>query len=94
LFGHFQNVEGFDLIKNNYFWLINSSVINSEIEMEDIEPLIEYYESFVIVNFIPTSEQLSKWIFNVVQSLLGDNKRFLKSVEWKETRKSNCEYGE
>lgn len=57
-----------------------------------------YYESFVFVRFVPTSENLAKWIYEIVAGGMWDfmcNHRptiKIDSVEWWETPKSKSVY--
>ena len=52
----------------------------------------EYYEGFFIVNFVPTSENLCKWLYEVAEtkmSLIGVK---VKEIAWNETPKSRAVY--
>jgi 6-pyruvoyltetrahydropterin/6-carboxytetrahydropterin synthase len=50
----------------------------------------EYYESFVFVPFVPTSENLSKWLFDIIQKKMYW--RIIESVEFCETSKTSSLY--
>lgn len=52
----------------------------------------EIYEGVVIVNFVPTSENLSKWLFDLISAKLHDLGIIVKSVTFKETPKTSAEY--
>ena len=58
------------------------------------------YEGIVLVNFIPTSENLTRWFFNVVKIKLASHPDFenlrvkVKRIEFWETPKSHCIYEE
>lgn len=52
----------------------------------------EYYESFVIVNFVPTSENLSKWLFDIVKEKMSKINVKTSKLEFYETPKSKSEY--
>jgi len=52
----------------------------------------EFYESFFIVDFVPTSENLSKWLFNAVSSKLQLINVKVNQIEWNETPKSRSVY--
>ena len=51
----------------------------------------EYLESFFIVDFVPTSENLSKWMFDIVAWKMQRLCR-VASVDWWETPKSHSLY--
>lgn len=53
---------------------------------------IEILEGYFIVNFLPTSENLAKYLLNVTQSKLNDLKVQVYQVEWNETAKSRAVY--
>lgn len=57
------------------------------------ESLYEYYESFFIVDFIPTSENLSKWVYDLVEPKMARIGVKVGEVEWWETPKSCSRYG-
>lgn len=50
----------------------------------------EMEESLVVVNFMPTSENLAKWMFDMINDVLPT--KLLKQVEWQETEKSKSIY--
>ena len=55
-------------------------------------PLKEFYEGFFLVDFLPTSENLSKWVWEVVDtkmSLIGVK---TARIDWFETPKSRSSY--
>ena len=57
-----------------------------------IETVKEKFESFVIVDFVPTSENICKWLCEISTELLnGLNVKVIK-VELSETPKSHCQY--
>lgn len=60
---------------------------NSGISLTSEE--IEFYESFFIVDFLPTSENLAKYIFEVSVIKLKD---IVSGVDWQETVKSIARY--
>lgn len=55
-------------------------------------PEYEYYESFFIVNFIPTSENLSRWVYELVSPKMARIGVSVGEVEWWETKKSCARY--
>ena len=54
------------------------------------QALIEKYEGMVIVDFVPTSENISAWILKVVQKKMQPLGVNVVSVEFWETPKSHC----
>jgi 6-pyruvoyltetrahydropterin/6-carboxytetrahydropterin synthase len=71
------------------YWIVNPVFIKTL-----PKPLQEIAEGLVFVRFVPTSENLSKWIFSVVQnnmSKLGVN---VSRVQFFETPKSESNYYE
>lgn len=54
--------------------------------------LQEIYEGLVFVNFVPTSENLSKWILDMVQEKMQPLGVTVKEVKFCETPKSNAIY--
>ena len=52
----------------------------------------EYYESFFFVNFIPTSENLAKWAFELTTAKMEKLGVRVGEVEWWETPKSCARY--
>jgi len=77
-----------DLIKQEgeYF------IIDEKCYGDLTDALREKYESFVIVDFVPTSENLSKWIFEVVQNKLSKTGVNVVKVEFYETPKSRSTF--
>lgn len=52
----------------------------------------EYYESFFVVDFVPTSENLSKWVYDFVTPKMAQLSVNVSEVEWWETPKSCSRY--
>ena len=52
----------------------------------------EILESFVIVDFVPTSEELSKWFFTIVEERMKPLGVKVSSISFKETPKSEAVY--
>ena len=50
--------------------------------------LQEMYEGFVIVNFVPTSENLSKWMYDIVEEKMAKINVATAGIEFYETPKS------
>ena len=55
-------------------------------------PEQEFYEGFFIVDFLPTSENLSKWVFDVVDAKMSLIDVKTSQVDWFETPKSRSSY--
>lgn len=51
----------------------------------------EYYDSFVIVNFVPTSENLCQWFYESISPFFIDCE--VSKVEFSETPKTMASYG-
>ena len=58
-------------------------------ELTELE--FELYSGVVFVNFVPTAENISKWIFEAVNNLLPEGVRCTK-VEFWETQKAGAIY--
>jgi len=72
-------------------------LLNQEVSMGYVitDPVDEDEDSFFIVNFNPTSEELAKWIFQGVQKLI-DQSPFscvVDRVRWSETPKTQATFG-
>lgn len=52
----------------------------------------EYTEGFCIIDFCPTSENLAKWMFEIVQEKMAPLGVKVQKVEWWETPKSRSTY--
>ena len=52
----------------------------------------EYDESFYEVDFVPTSENLAKWMYNLVHEKMKPLGVIVSKVEWFETPKSRSTY--
>ena len=70
---------------NQYFKTID---LTSELP----DNLRELAESFTIMDFIPTSENLSKWLFNIIDDKMKQFGIKIVSVQFFETPKSNSLY--
>ena len=56
-----------------------------------IEAIREKYEGMVVVDFVPTSENLTAWLLTIVQKKMAPLGVRVHSVEFWETPKSHCE---
>lgn len=75
-----QKWEDLDLTLFGSFKLTSDMILN------------EHIESFVIVNFVPTSERLSAWFYYIVQEKMSRIGVKVKSVTFNETPKSESIY--
>jgi 6-pyruvoyltetrahydropterin/6-carboxytetrahydropterin synthase len=68
--------------------------VGQTIDLKDMlkDHLNEYYESFIIVDFIPTSENLSKWLCEIVNYKMSQIDISVDKVEFFETPKSKSIY--
>lgn len=55
-------------------------------------PEFEHYESFFVVNFIPTSENLSRWAQQIADSKMSKIGVNVTQVDWWETPKSKATF--
>jgi len=55
-------------------------------------PEREFYEGFFLVNFVPTSENLCKWLFDIVDARMSQIGVVTSKITWNETPKSRAEY--
>jgi len=53
-------------------------------------PLLEKYEGMVVVDFVPTSENLTAWILGIVSDRMQGLGVAVEAVEFWETPKSHC----
>lgn len=62
-----------------------------EVDLTNIVPNTpdyEYYEGFLIVNFVPTSENLSQWLGKIVDAKMKLLNVSVVQIDWWETPKS------
>lgn len=75
------------LIPNTDHWM------GYELDTSDLNDAEqEFYEGFFIVDFLPTSEHLCKWIFDGIQTKMKRLNVKVQRVEWNETPKSRSTY--
>lgn len=77
------NVDKSSLIEFDEDYKIIDSTI-----FKDDTLLLELYESYVIVDFVPTSENLSAWFLKIAQEKMNKIGIKVASVEFAETPKS------
>ena len=56
--------------------------------LEENTPEYEYYEGFMVVDFVPTSEHLSRWMANLVEVKMKKLGVTVHHIDWWETPKS------
>lgn len=70
-------------------------VVGSILNLENIEsgtPDYEYYEGIFVVDFVPTSENLSKWMADLVDYKMKELNVAVTQIDWWETPKSRSSY--
>ena len=66
----------------------NYKIPNISIIQDQPIHIIEMYEGFIIVDFVPTSENLSKWLLDIVQEKMSKIGVKVSHIEYFETPKS------
>ena len=61
-------------------------------DLEPNTPEYEYYEGFLIVDFVPTSENLSSWMADLVDAKMQKLNVTVDHIDWWETPKSRSVY--
>jgi len=82
LLPHYKNKENLISMPQNY--QIPDLTL---VENED-KHIIEMYEGFIIVDFVPTSENLSAWLLEIVQKKMAQININVSHLEYFETPKS------
>ncbi|MFW3441423.1 6-carboxytetrahydropterin synthase [Aliarcobacter butzleri] len=79
------NIKKEDLIKfdEGYFSINLTNFRNEELEL---------YESYVVVDFVPTSENLSAWFLKIVQEKMNGLNIKVSKIEFLETPKSKSTF--
>lgn len=77
--------EGYIAYTEYGFWTPNLAIVQSR-EMKEL------YGSYVIVPFIPTSENLSKWFFKIVEKRMTTKRVKVESVVFRESAKSFAKF--
>lgn len=60
--------------------------------LEENTPEYEYYEGFMVVNFVPTSERLSAWMAEIVEVKMKPLGVWVEQIDWWETPKSRSTF--
>lgn len=96
-----KNDPGFDLIVGKDKKLIplflpeTDYQVGYTIDISNLDPAsVEYEldEGVLVVNFVPTSENLSKWLADFVDFKMKELNVTVKKVDWWETPKSRSTY--
>ncbi len=85
-----------DLIIPNFdnLWRVSTGDFENII-LEDLDSNeAEFYKSFIIVDFVPTSENLCRWFFGIVKEKLDKQPIDVAYVDFYETAKSHCRFKE
>lgn len=83
----FTNAENFITVKTKSF---EYKLFNTQFETDP--EFIKVYSGYVLVNFVPTSENICKWFYDIVSrrmELIGVK---VSHIEFFETPKSNSKY--
>jgi len=90
MMSHYCDEDG--KMKEEMFLFHSEDYWTPKLELLDNPPvaLIEKYEGMVVVDFIPTSENLTAWILEIVQERMKPLGVKVEAVEFWETPKSHC----
>ncbi len=93
----FEEITGFRYASASLSPVVLECVTQAELFDLDEYPTMASYkkellEGFLIVNFVPTSENLSKWLADIVQSKMKHLGVKVKQLDWWETPKSRSSY--
>lgn len=85
--GTINYVDGYlDKLDEDYYMIPSKLLVGLD------KPLIEKYEGMIFVDFVPTSENLSEWIFNIVQKKMQKINIKVSQVQFFETPKSQSNF--
>jgi len=73
------------------YWTVNMECDTIKVHTESIK---EIYEGLILVPFVPTSENLSKWLFEITKSKMAKIGANVSRVQFFETPKSQANYYE
>lgn len=82
------------------YWQFTESYVEEVLATSDFhhlnvgekQAIMEKYEGLIIVDFVPTSENLCKWWYEVANKMLNGLGIDVVAVEYWETPKSHCRY--
>lgn len=87
----FEMSEGYWIPSIDYISNIFKKLEDDTDSIAKERAIIEKYEGFVLVDFVPTSENLSGWLLKIAQNKMKDLKGVkVQAVEYWETPKSHC----
>ena len=90
MMSHYCSEEAMDetrfLFHQEGYWTPRLEVVE-----RSIGAIREKYEGMVVVDFVPTSENLTAWLLDIVQKKMASLGIRVHSVEFWETPKSHCE---
>ena len=87
----YNQIVGKDRKLNAVFVPGTDVIAGHHLDLSDLEPNTpeyEYYEGFMVVNFVPTSENLSAWMAELVQAKMKKLDVTVHHIDWWETPKS------
>lgn len=87
----FDSIVGKDKVLNEVLVPGTDHAAGWKVDLSNIPvntPEYEYYEGFFIVDFVPTSENLSSWIADVVDAKMNKLNVTVDHIDWWETPKS------
>jgi len=82
LLPHYTSKKEFHLMNENY------KIPNISIIKDEPSHIKEMYEGYIIVDFVPTSENLSTWLLKIVQEKMSQLDVKVSHLEYFETPKS------
>lgn len=84
---------------NDVLQNVGESIVKSDLKQirpslytNHLDYVKEKYEGMVFVDFVPTSENLCRWLYGVVQTKMDEIGVNVDSIEFFETPKSSCVY--
>jgi len=96
-----DDVKKLDKLHPEVYYTINFDLLNTllnedkEITDSQAQAIFEKYEGLILVEFIPTSENLTSWFLKIVEAkmktLMEEDQFVVKSIEFWETPKSHCQ---
>jgi len=82
LLPHYKDKEHLHTMEQNYKIPDLSQIQNEPLHIK------EMYEGYIIVDFVPTSENLSTWLLEIVQKKMSQINILVSHIEYFETPKS------
>lgn len=91
---HFDFEGKIPLLDKGYYTTLDMNLLKDFTP----QPLVEKYEGIVLVEFVPTSENMAAWMFNVINAEMEEHLKsqaiVLESVMFKETPKTSATYSQ